>query len=69
MKIGSAWHNFTQEGKEYISITLNNDALPLVITPDKSITLWANEKTDKTTEKSPQYSVSISEYKPQKNLS
>jgi len=64
MKIGSAWHKYTDEGKEYISVALNKDALPLIITPDKSITLWANDVTEKTTEKSPQYSVSISEYKP-----
>lgn len=62
MRIGSAWNKTSEKtGKPYISVSLDEAAIPLTITEDKFITLWElsdDERKDK--EKSPHYSVSLS---------
>ena len=59
--IGGAWCGITEEKqKEYISVKINEELLPMIITKDTNITLWAREITADTHEKAPQYDVSIS---------
>lgn len=60
MRIGSAWVNASEEsGKVYISISIDDAALPLVITKGKSITLWEIPEEERKKENSPHYSVSM----------
>ena len=35
VKIGAAWFKFTENGKQYLSIKLDESIQPLTITPDK----------------------------------
>lgn len=67
-KAGGAWCGVTEEKqKEYISIKINEELLPLVITKDTNITLWVREVTEETNEKAPQYDVSLSVRKPKED--
>ncbi len=58
-KIGAAWFKFTENGKQYLSIKLDESIQPLTITPDKYLVLWEIPQDDTTTDKSPHYSVHI----------
>jgi len=65
-KIGGAWCGTTESEtpREYISLKINEELLPMTITKQSSLTLWAREATKDTHEKAPQYDVSISVYEP-----
>lgn len=63
MRIGAAWHKFTDEGKGYISIALDEACLPLTIDETKNISLWEIPEADRKTENSPNYSVSLNKNK------
>lgn len=59
IKIGSAWLKKAQEsGKEYLSIGLAKELLPLTITAEHFMTLHLNE--NKTDDKHPDYHVCLS---------
>jgi len=58
-KIGAAWFKFTENGKQYLSIKLDDSILPLQITPDKYLLLWEIPAEEQKNENSPHYSVHI----------
>lgn len=58
-KIGAAWFKFTESGKQYLSIKLDESIQPLTITPDKYLVLWEIPSEDQKTENSPHYTVHI----------
>jgi uncharacterized protein (DUF736 family) len=54
--IGAAWWKYTENGKQYLSIGIDKELLPLAIREGKTLTLWEipdEERKDK--EKSPHY--------------
>ena len=58
-KIGAAWYKFTENGKQYLSIKLDESIQPLTITPDKYLLLWEVPAEDQKSENSPAYTVHI----------
>lgn len=65
MQIGSAWHKATEEGKEFISVSID-EALKALYPQlnDLNITLW--QITERRSEDSPHWSVQIQKKKPKK---
>jgi hypothetical protein len=60
VKIGAGWIKFTENGKQYISIKLEEAITPITIRDDRFLTLWEipdEERKDK--EKSPHYTLCI----------
>ena len=58
MRIGSAWVKAHEEtGKMFISVSLDDAALPLTITEDKFLTLWEIPDNEQRAENAPHYSV------------
>lgn len=56
-KIGAGWHKFSENGAEYIQISINKELNPLIITDEQTITLFAIPKDKKKSENSPTYDV------------
>lgn len=67
MKIGAAWYKFTEDGKQYLSIKLDEAILPLTIQEDKYLTLWEIPESDRKSDNSPHYSVNLSKSKPRED--
>jgi len=69
MRIGSAWCKASDKnGKVYLSVSLDEAALPLTITEGKFLTLWElSEDERKDKENSPHYSVSLSKSQPKED--
>ena len=45
-KIGAGWIKHTDNGKQYISLTLDKEILPFAVTENRKIILWVEkEKT------------------------
>lgn len=66
MRIGSGWVKASEKtGKIFISVSLDEAALPLTITEDKFISLWEIPEEERTNENAPHYSVVLSKSKPQ----
>lgn len=60
MRIGSAWVKASEKsGKVFVSVSLDEAALPLTITKDKFLTLWEIPENERNNENSPHYSVSL----------
>jgi uncharacterized protein (DUF736 family) len=57
MKIGGAWQKTKDDGKTFISIVIDKEVKPLIITDDKGLCLFVNDK--KTEPKHPDYTVHI----------
>lgn len=65
MRIGSAWVKASEEtGKIFISISLDDAALPLTIGEDKFLTLWEIPEGERKADNAPNYSVNISKSRP-----
>jgi uncharacterized protein (DUF736 family) len=65
MRIGSAWVKASEEtGKIFISISLDDAALPLTIGEDKFLTLWEIPESERKADNAPNYSVNISKSRP-----
>ena len=65
MRIGSAWVKASEEsGKVFISVSLDDAALPLTITEDKFLTLWEIPESERKADNAPNYSVNISKSRP-----
>jgi len=61
MKVGSAWTKKSEKtGKQFISISLMDEALPLTISEDKILTFWHIPKEDRKSENSPHWDVVLS---------
>ncbi len=61
MRIGSAWAKASeQNGKVYLSVSIDEAACPLTITEDKFITLWEIPEDERKSENAPHYSVHLS---------
>ena len=58
-KIGAGWIKYKDDGKQFISIKIDEELLPLTITDKQSLTLFERQATENTTENSPQYTLSI----------
>lgn len=58
-KIGAAWFKFTENGKQYLSIKLDEAIQPLTITSDKYLLLWEIPQEEQKTENSPHFTVHI----------
>ena len=68
MRIGSAWVKAHEEtGKMFISVSLDDAALPLTITEDKFLTLWETPDNEQRAENAPHYSVNLSKSKPKED--
>ena len=52
MRIGAGWQK-EKDGKTFVSLSIDDGIKPLVITKDKSLTLFTNDK--KTETKHPDY--------------
>ena len=62
MQIGNGWHKVTDEGKEFISISLDEAFKTLYPALDNlNVTLW--QITDKRSDKSPDWSLQIQKKK------
>ena len=59
-KIGAGWIKFKEDGSSYISLKINEELLPLVITKDQILTLFEIPTSERTKETSPAYSIAIS---------
>jgi uncharacterized protein (DUF736 family) len=59
VKIGAGWYKFTENGKQYLSIKLDEAIQPLTITPDKYLLLWEISQEEQKTENSPHFTVHI----------
>lgn len=65
MRIGSAWFKASENtGKMFLSVSLDEAALPLTITEDKFLTLWEIPEEERKTENAPHYTVHLSKSKP-----
>ena len=65
MRIGSAWVKASEEtGKVFISVSLDDAALPLTIGEDKFLTLWEIPEAERKNKDAPHYSVNISKSRP-----
>lgn len=62
-RIGAGWLKQDKNGDHYISVKLEENLLPLVITPEKRITIKPNK--DKTKENQPDYYIDSFIPKPQ----
>ena len=58
-KIGAAWWKFTENGKQYLSVKLDESIQPLTITQDKYMVLWEIPQEDQKGENSPAYAVHL----------
>lgn len=64
MKVGSAWTKKSEKtGKQFISTSLMDEALPLTITEDKILTFWHIPKEDRKSENSPHWDIVLSKKK------
>ena len=63
MRIGSAWIKTTDTGNVYLSVSIDEAALPLTLTEDKYLTLWEIPEADRKTENAPNYALVISKPK------
>ena len=59
VKTGAAWFKYTENGKQYLSVKIDEANLPLTISEDKYLVLWEVPQEDKKTENSPDYYVHI----------
>lgn len=65
MRVGSAWFKASENtGKMFLSVSLDEAALPLTITEDKFLTLWEIPEEERKTENAPHYTVHLSKSKP-----
>ena len=68
MRIGSAWFKTSEKnGKMFLSVSLDEAALPLTITEDKFLTLWEIPEEERKVENAPRYSVHINKSSPKEN--
>lgn len=68
MRIGSAWFKASENsGKMFLSVSLDEAALPLTITEDKFLTLWEIPEEERKAENAPHNTVHISKSKPKEN--
>ena len=68
MRIGSAWFKTSEKnGKMFLSVSLDEAALPLTITEDKFLTLWEIPEEERKVENAPHYSVHINKSSPKEN--
>ena len=68
MRIGSAWFKTSEKsGKMFLSVSLDEAALPLTITEDKFLTLWEMPEEERKVENAPHYSVHINKSSPKEN--
>ena len=59
--IGAAWQKFTENGKTYISIKVDDEILPLTLKENKTLTLWEIPESERNgNEKMPHYRLKIS---------
>lgn len=59
--IGAAWIKFTENGKTYISIKVDDELLPFALRENKLLTLWEiPEEERKGNDKMPHYRLKIS---------
>lgn len=62
-RIGAGWLKEDKNGEHYISAKVDEDLLPLVITPEKRLIIKPNK--DKTKENQPDYYLNVFTPKPQ----
>lgn len=62
-RIGAGWLKEDKNGEHYISGKVDEDLLPLVITPEKRLIIKPNK--DKTRENQPDYYLNVFTLKPQ----
>lgn len=68
MRIGSAWFKTSEKsGKMFLSVSLDEAALPLTITEDKFLTLWEIPEEERKVDNAPHYSVHINKSSPKEN--
>ena len=68
LKIGGGWQKFSENaGRPYISISIDEAAMPLTITEDKFLTLWEIPEDERKNENAPHYSLNLSKSAPKKN--
>jgi hypothetical protein len=60
MKIGAVWYKATEGGKMFLSVKIDEAALPLTIDETKFITLWEIPEDQRGNENSPHFTVSLS---------
>lgn len=53
--IGAAWWKFTENGKQYLSVSIDSELLPFAIREGKSLTLWEIPENERKSDKSPHY--------------
>lgn len=58
--IGAGWIKHTESGKQYISIKIDVEILPLTITQDRFLTLFEIAEEDRKKENSPHYRLVMS---------
>ena len=64
MQVGKAWFKASEiTGKMFLSVKIDEAALPLTITEDKFLTLWEIPQEERKTENSPHFSVHLSKSK------
>ncbi|MBR3655248.1 MAG: hypothetical protein IKR34_02160 [Candidatus Gastranaerophilales bacterium] len=63
MRIGSAWIKTTDTGNVYLSVSIDEAALPLTLTEDKYLTLWEIPEGERKTENAPHYAFVLSKPK------
>jgi len=65
MRIGSAWFKASEKtGKMFLSVSLDEAALPLTITEDKFLTLWEIPEEERKADNAPHYTVHLSKSTP-----
>lgn len=52
-KIGAGWYKFSDNGAEYVNLSINKELLPLTITEEHSLILFAETDKDKKNELAP----------------
>lgn len=68
MRIGSGWVKVSEKNsKVYISISIDEAALPLNISEDKFLTLWEIPEDEKKVENAPHYSVHLNKSTPKED--
>lgn len=59
--IGAAWIKFTENGKTYISIKVDDELLPFALRENKMLTLWEIPEEERNgNDKMPHYRLKIS---------
>ena len=59
--IGAAWIKFTENGKTYISIKVDDELLPFALRENKILTLWEIPEEERNgNDKMPHYRLKIS---------